>query len=83
LILAGIVYFVLQTKNEESREFPSIKQRERTWEEIVKEDLTAPEGATINPLPEAMIKDLTVPEGAKIRPLSEDVIKNLTVPDLK
>lgn len=77
IFLALFIYFIGKKLEIEEEAIP----RERTLEEILKEDLTVPEGVKIEPLSQEILKDLTVPAGVIIEPLSQEVLEDLTAPE--
>ena len=76
LIVAGFVYFIYQKSI--SREKEKSLPKERTLEQILKQDLTAPSEKEF-PVSEEVMKDLTAPQSKEKIP--QDILQNLTVPE--
>jgi hypothetical protein len=71
----GLIWYFSQIQKPVKEEKPT--PAERTLEEILKEDLTAPSEKEF-PVPEKVMKDLTSPQSKEKIP--EGIIKNLTAP---
>ena len=73
IFIAVLIYLWPTIESIKKGSFPA----ERTLEEILKEDLTAPSGEVLS-VPESTIKDLTAPSSEEKIP--EDILKDFNAP---
>ena len=76
LLFLSFIYFLSKKK---TREEGIYGPGERTLEQILREDLTAPTGTDVN-VPKEVINKLTAPKQKKNPPVPDNIIKSLTAP---